>query len=84
MPDTSWPDGVFARYRTRGETTVDLARGNNANVEVNCLGCPYSDIVDHYSDTPAEEPTAQNERLARARAEAHAGRCRAIAPPVGE
>lgn len=78
---TQWPDGQIARYRTRGDATVDLIPGPDGSIDVDCLGCGHHEQQSLYRATDAAE---RNERMARARAETHADRCRAIPPPVEE
>lgn len=81
MGDSSrWPGGQLARYLTAGGTTVDVAPGLGDAIEVDCLGCPHHETV-HQFGSVSEDPAGRNLNVARRRAEAHAERCRAMAPP---
>lgn len=83
MPEPQrWPGGQLARYLTAGTATVDVTSGARGTVQVDCQGCGHHDEASHYDADNSDDPLAQNERIARARAEAHAERCRAIAPPA--
>lgn len=66
----TWPEGVFARYQTVVEASVDL-RWHNADegyAFADCTGCGK-----HFS--------WEHDRFTREKAQAHAESCRAVPRP---
>jgi hypothetical protein len=78
--NTTWPDGVVARYLTVGGATVDIRPTHNPEWddrhEATCTGCAANDWQP-YLNSPLND-------LARARtwAQAHAETCRAMPAPT--
>ncbi|MGW3030213.1 hypothetical protein ACWDCB_03160 [Streptomyces sp. NPDC001178] len=92
--NTVWPEGVIARYLTVGGATVDLAYRLTVHKPpepfatwADCTGCPASSEHSHYrlvrglyADREEHDQAAADEE-ARAWAQAHAERCRALPSP---
>ncbi|MBT2467824.1 hypothetical protein J7E97_08045 [Streptomyces sp. ISL-66] len=98
MPETTWPEGVIARYLTVGGATVDLThRLNFLNppepfaTAAACSGCPDSEEFSHWVGTGSEWDgtykevldVSQAEERARDWAQSHAEKCRAMPRPDG-
>lgn len=93
--ETTWPEGVTARYLTVGGATVDLTYLLNMLTPpepfatlASCTGCPASKEISHwrlvrgtFSDREERAPDAADEQ-AREWAQAHAEVCRALPKPT--
>lgn len=96
MPETTWPDGVIARYLTVGSATVDLTSQLNVMTPPEpfatlaaCSGCPASKEFSHWrlvwqleGGQAEEHHPAAAVTDARAWAQSHAGTCRAMPRPA--
>lgn len=72
---TAWPDGVIARYLTVAGSTVDIRKDDGAD------GTCYHNTCNGCGDDPSDRLT-QALNKARADAQGHAERCRAIPRPT--
>ncbi|MFI0905747.1 hypothetical protein ACH4TE_19775 [Streptomyces sioyaensis] len=91
---TTWPEGVIARYLTVGTATVDmttrLTRHNPPEpfaFLVACSGCPETKEISHYRlrsvlQSWEEHDPAEAEEEAREFAQTHAEKCRAMPRPA--
>lgn len=82
---TAWPDGVIARYLTVAGSTVDVRKDDGADgtcYHNTCNGCGDRPMTFYgYGDDPSDRLT-QALNKARADAQGHAERCRAIPRPA--
>ncbi|MEU2606850.1 hypothetical protein [Streptomyces albus] len=88
---TTWPEGVIARYLTVAgvvapNATVDVETlttvgGDAYSTRGTCAGCGAVDYFDYSLYRAAREWESQSD--ARAWAQAHAERCRALPRPQG-
>lgn len=78
MPETTWPEGLIARYLTVGGATVDLTARPDVDadaMQAECHGCEV--IVEHNGWYNRDRNTSD----ARTWAQVHAEKCRAIPRP---
>lgn len=88
-----WPEGVFARYGTGMGATVDLthmAVAEDAKATLaTCTGCEGSETAKWASQYAGShgyidfQDRPKGDRKARAWAQAHAEKCRALPKPTG-
>ncbi|MFF8829139.1 hypothetical protein [Streptomyces sp. NPDC015131] len=93
---TTWPEGVLARYLTVGGATVDVTTRYNAFTPpkpiatlASCTGCPASEEVGHWFGSGAhfngtfreEHDRERADSQAREWAQSHAETCRAMPRP---
>ncbi|MBV9026058.1 MAG: hypothetical protein JO362_20245 [Streptomycetaceae bacterium] len=90
--ETPWPDGVIARYLTAGGATVDIQHNRRYYDETalldavaRCIGCGLTEGFDDGDprDLSASGILTMNVAAARAWAQAHAEKCRALPMPGG-
>ena len=91
----TWPEGVLARYLTAGGATVDLTHQLTLHTPPQayatlaaCTGCPASEEHNHHRlvwgatvQREEHQPEAAD-RDARAWAQSHAEKCRAMPKPA--
>jgi hypothetical protein len=98
MPETTWSEGLIARYLTVGGATVDLTHKSPLGLPdqivttwASCTGCPASKEFPHghsldirFACAPRDEKrTPQGaDELAREWAQSHADSCRAMPRPT--
>lgn len=88
--DTTWPEGVLARYLTVGGATVDVIEDQPGETTVaKCTGCPIVQGFNwtrasgaHFNGTYREtQDPEQATADARTWAQDHAEKCRAMPKP---
>lgn len=94
MPNTTWPEGLIARYLTVGGAHVDLIHvthpgdSETYSTDAACSGCPTAKSVCHWvgsgswDDYKEERAPEAADVQARAWAQSHAETCRAIPRPT--
>ncbi|MEU7066917.1 hypothetical protein [Streptomyces sp. NPDC046161] len=94
MPETTWPEGVIARYLTVGGATVDVAHKLNVFTPpepvatlATCTGCGADDTTSHYRNVwhGSLDHGAfgeEHDQAARRWAQSHAETCRAMSKPT--
>ncbi|NUP47242.1 MAG: hypothetical protein HOW97_08000 [Catenulispora sp.] len=81
---TAWPEGVIARYVNVGGAPVDVTEyPAESATQAKCGGCNRYDATEWDKGDWCENGARSAEAEARAWAQSHAERCRAMPKPGG-